>query len=637
MTTLLENTPDLECDIVMKGGITSGVVYPAAVATLAKEYRFRNIGGTSAGAIAAAVTAAAEHGRRTNQGTAFAGLAALPQWLSAQGHLLGLFRPNRSTRPVFDLLMRILGSPQGQNKLYAAFMALLSWNWIVTVLCATPGLLLIVYGTLDAQATAIALGIVAAVLIPLIVSLFLLFDSLANKVPQNLYGLCTGLDDENADDPTVLTSWLTTLIDTIAGVAGRKEPLTFGDLWGTGLQMRDASPMRDDAQTVYDRDRERQARDINLEVITTNLTHGRPYRFPFNTKVFYFDPAEFRKLFPARVVDHMVAKSRQPADADEAARMKSALPRIPLPEAADLPIVVAARMSLSFPLLISAVPLWAVDWSLPSNQQNRTAPLFESCWFSDGGLSSNFPIHLFDGPIPTRPTFAIDLDAFPSFQTEDPQNESNNVWMPDDNHGGTTETWTRFENAQPDVPAKPNLGGFFSAIFNALQNWQDNTQSRVPGFRDRIVHVYLNAHEGGINLNMSSDVLTKLAARGTAAGARLISNFSKPDPSSCADQIVQPTNWDNHRVVRYRTSMALLENWIRRFCGAYTPEYKALATRAPGTPPCSYPWQDAGQQSYATTATDDLCAMSARWAATGETFAAGAPKPQPELATRPRS
>ena len=35
------------CDIVMKGGITSGVVYPQAITTLAERYDFKNIGGTS--------------------------------------------------------------------------------------------------------------------------------------------------------------------------------------------------------------------------------------------------------------------------------------------------------------------------------------------------------------------------------------------------------------------------------------------------------------------------------------------------------------------------------------------------------------------------------------------------------------
>ena len=55
--------PKLECDIIMKGGVTSGVIYPWAVCELAQTYRFRCAGGTSAGAIAAAATAAAEYGR----------------------------------------------------------------------------------------------------------------------------------------------------------------------------------------------------------------------------------------------------------------------------------------------------------------------------------------------------------------------------------------------------------------------------------------------------------------------------------------------------------------------------------------------------------------------------------------------
>ena len=69
--------------MVMKGGITSGVVYPHAVCELAQVYRFRSVGGASAGAIAAAATAAAELGRRSDTG-GFAELAALPDWLGDQ-------------------------------------------------------------------------------------------------------------------------------------------------------------------------------------------------------------------------------------------------------------------------------------------------------------------------------------------------------------------------------------------------------------------------------------------------------------------------------------------------------------------------------------------------------------------------
>src|ERR1041384_3508671 len=90
------------CDIVMKGGITSGVVYPPAVVALSKKFSFRNICGTSAAVIAAAVTAAAEFGRQHNA-EGFTRLARLPKDLGdpvspgGDSLLLSLFRPQRQT------------------------------------------------------------------------------------------------------------------------------------------------------------------------------------------------------------------------------------------------------------------------------------------------------------------------------------------------------------------------------------------------------------------------------------------------------------------------------------------------------------------------------------------------------------
>jgi hypothetical protein len=55
------------CDIIMKGGITSGVVYPLAVLELARKYRLRNIGGTSAWALASVLTTAGEYGRESGR------------------------------------------------------------------------------------------------------------------------------------------------------------------------------------------------------------------------------------------------------------------------------------------------------------------------------------------------------------------------------------------------------------------------------------------------------------------------------------------------------------------------------------------------------------------------------------------
>src|SRR5437773_6021106 len=65
------------CDLVMKGGITSGVVFPKAVARLSDQYRFRNIGGTSAGALAAAGAAAAEYRRATDSANPHYGFTKL--------------------------------------------------------------------------------------------------------------------------------------------------------------------------------------------------------------------------------------------------------------------------------------------------------------------------------------------------------------------------------------------------------------------------------------------------------------------------------------------------------------------------------------------------------------------------------
>src|SRR5687768_54569 len=80
-----------ECDLVMKGGITSGIVYPFAILELGRKYRFRNIGGTSAGAIAAAFAAAAEYARQTGDGGGF--IRFKTKCESLPGLMLGLFQP----------------------------------------------------------------------------------------------------------------------------------------------------------------------------------------------------------------------------------------------------------------------------------------------------------------------------------------------------------------------------------------------------------------------------------------------------------------------------------------------------------------------------------------------------------------
>ena len=78
----------------MKGGTTSGIIYPKLIVELSREYRFRQIGGTSAGAIAATMTAAAQAGQLKEKpgkpGRAFDGLSSIPEELARD--LAHLFR-----------------------------------------------------------------------------------------------------------------------------------------------------------------------------------------------------------------------------------------------------------------------------------------------------------------------------------------------------------------------------------------------------------------------------------------------------------------------------------------------------------------------------------------------------------------
>src|SRR5690349_1953557 len=120
--------PDRQCDLVMKGGITSGVIYPSALAELGKSYQFRGVGGASAGAIGAAMGAAAEFGRASG---GFERLGALPAQLG-DGQLAALFRPQASTRTLLRLMLVLTGNdspgpaPTGVARVWSIARALVA-------------------------------------------------------------------------------------------------------------------------------------------------------------------------------------------------------------------------------------------------------------------------------------------------------------------------------------------------------------------------------------------------------------------------------------------------------------------------------------------------------------------------------
>ena len=601
--------PTLTCDVVMKGGITSGVVYPHAICELARTYRFVNVGGTSAGAIAAAGAAAAEHGRDRG---GFEWLAALPAWIGAGGNLLGLFQPQQGTRPYFRLFTAGLGSTGAGKWLRLGWAAVRGFP--LTVLAGlAPGVALVVLaawtGSGALAVCAILAGVVLAVLGLGLALALRLAVGLPRAVGRNDLGLCTGNSPEGSDAPA-LTPWLAGLIDDLAGKDG-DDPLTFGDL---------------------------RAKGIRLQVMTTNVTHRRPQRMPWDHHQLLFDPTELRRLFPDRVVAWMEAHPPAAGDGEEGERRRRTLdalaPLRPFPDPDDLPVVVPARMSLSFPLLISAVPLHALDLTRASTRDALAAveagrvpatPLeADVCWFSDGGITSNFPVHFFDTPLPTRPTFAIDLDGFhPDFARSEDQAE--NVYLPSTNVGGLLDTWHRLD-------PKPGLGsltGFLGGIVRTMQNHVDAALTHQPGYRDRIVHVHTAPDEGGMNLTMPAAVIEALTSRGRAAGRALVERFAETPGTAPG------LSWDNHRWVRYRSAVAALATQLEQFAHAWQSQvdgersYPELVDRPDDVGPAGYRLASEEQRALVRSLTALLAEAGALAEGGPGDAARGAPRPEP--------
>jgi len=538
------SAPSAVCDIVMKGGVTSGVVYPLAIVELAKRYRFANIGGTSAGAIAAAATAAAEYGRHV-QGKGFMRLVRLPD--EAGAILFSLFQPTRSVAPLFAMLVAALRAKSKRRAYigvaWAAIYGFRGSALLGALIAAIFAFVLWQYAAIGGLAFGVLLtfiGLAAGVILAI-------NRTLTKRLPDNNYGLCSGIRQPGFRGDG-FTDWLADLIDDIAGRdPSRHDPLTFGDL---------AAP-----------DGNRPA--IALRMMTTSLMLSRPYSLPFQDQIYTFKQEDFEKIFPTRIMRYLLRVSEpfKPEAGEQGHYYK-------VPPAEKLPIIVAARMSLSFPLLISAVPLYARDYTLKSPHDSK----LQLCLFSDGGLSSNFPIHFFDRMLPNTPTFGISLDQYDARRDRalaEPNEErrgekpipdardETRVWMPDPARAASGLL----------LPIQPfdGLFGFLARLISAAKDWQDNLQGTLAGYRDRIVHVYLKPHEGGLNIVMPRDLVADLGEYGAQAGEMLCDRF----------------DLDEHRWRRFLVAMDRLDTTLDNLTEAYdgrsgnAEAFAAFLTRYP--------------------------------------------------------
>ena len=613
-------TPTQTCDLVMKGGVTSGIVYPRLVTRLARRYRFVRIGGSSAGAIAAAFTAAAEYERRERAAgraprsdgpTGFALLDGVPEELA--GGLGALFAPRRGLgHHLAALLAFVDGQGAGRYLAVARHVAAGSAGWLVlgtaVAVAAGAGLGLAVAGASAPWVAWLAGALLTVLLLGLAVLGSVAWFSRVGvrRMVDNGYGLVRGLTDPATGEAPggALTEWIADRLDAAAGL-GPGRVLTFGDLWGPEAVAAHARLRLGTGERVVDPVRLEAFKPlVDLQVMTTCLSLRRPYTFPFTTRIFHWCPECWAGWFPPRVVAALLAESEEahparqrvdgvPTLIPDRCDHHPATPLRRLPDPADVPVVVGVRLSLSFPGLVSAVPLWVLD-----RYRAEGHWAWREVWFSDGGLTSNFPLEFFDAPLPDHPTFGVTLeDPHPDFPDDV-------AFRPLANNSGI------LGRVRPITGA----GSFVTSILGVLVDWRDALTVPAAGNRDRVVEVRIPPRAGGLHITMPPDVVGDVARRGEA-GAAALESF----------------DWENHRWIRYRTATAGLgdllhhahENW---------PHYADLVAREE---PPAYPVAD-GRQDEDRAATAALLDAAERLRALGNPAHSGSvPTPRREFRATP--
>ncbi|CAL9361271.1 hypothetical protein SUDANB95_00671 [Actinosynnema sp. ALI-1.44] len=554
------------CDVTMRGGAASGVVYPWAVVELARHYRFRSLGGASAGAIAAAFTAAAEKGRDAG---GFGKLADVIRWFAhPDWRLAQLFQPSEHTRKLYRivaasmqsrdttgrsattcLVLALLGAIGFRAKIALA-LALALWlvgpmawflavdwgttpSWvltalIVTVLVVVPGVLLRVRPKRrtrrnTARTWLRRLGTAVLLVLPLIpvyLATRWTTPGLASAATATAWWLVLGFAFASA----VATTYL---LGAQRFLTGKAQTIHFGLVPGTGeftanfWDRRCGVPRSTGVPPMSDWFADRlddlagtenlKFSDLttNLVLMTTDLSEGRPYRLPFSEPQpeWLYCTRCLNNVVPQRITDALNGTATPHACPLDDTPLRT------LPH--DLPVALAVRMSMPMPGLIAAVPLC------------RAEPEPRVHWFSDGGITSNFPIHFFDSLLPRWPTFGLTLGGFRG--SKDP------VWLPEQD--SSTAGTPHRDLARPLQ--------FATAILDTMLDWRDTMQSALPGYRGRIAHIRLADGEGGTNLFMPPDTILALAERGRLAGTLLRDRFTADDAEKT----------DRYRWIRMRLAM----------------------------------------------------------------------------------
>jgi hypothetical protein len=157
----------------------------------------------------------------------------------------------------------------------------------------------------------------------------------------------------------------------------------------------------------------------------------------------------------------------------------------------------------------------------------------------------------------------------------------------------------------------------------------------VPGYRDRIAHIYLSPQQGGLNLNMPQTAVEEIAGYGAEAANRLSDRFLRG--TDLGEQT--PMTWDNQRWIRYRSTMEVLKDFLSRFATSLkSPEpgdrtYLELVRRDAAELPASYRFAEA-ERECADDITREIADLGEEM--NDCDLSKNSPRPKPGLRVRPQ-
>jgi hypothetical protein len=539
----------LDCDLVLEGAVSSAVVYLALVAGMSRRYRFRSLGGASSGAAVAAAAAVAEASRiASGKDDGFRGVFRFALWLgrrqSGRSHLLRMFQPAPALRLPFRALVGLFALASWSHPWRARLARLAGFVALVFAFSVMLALLGQFFAPVAEVSRAYLLAVFQIGLAVALLGALALWRWLRALTDQH-FGLCTGMPAGSADGGGgALTPVLHELFNRLLGRCARDRPVVFAELWRCDGSGPDAE------------------RAIDLQVVTTVLQQRRSLHLPGQPgddplRDYFYDPEEWRRLFPEPVMDWLRRHARVtvPVEIVRRVGLRTEVRRLlALPEPQHLPVIVAVRLSVSFPGLLSAIPVYtlAQGHGLSPNMADEPARFRPvRVYFTDGGMTSNLPIHFFDEALPRWPTFAVNLFQLDADRPANPDDRT--VFF----EARRNQPETRPHELAARPGGRPGIVAFLTELVITAKDWRDTTQRTLVGFRERVLHIGLPPGYGSLNLGMSRRQVVGLVRQGARAARCVAADFSLPAAPG------QPSRWDEHRWLRLRAVLTAAQDWLR--------------------------------------------------------------------------